>query len=138
MLTDTSLLLAGGAALAWGVWALFVRLAQETLLPETVVVVSYLTGGLVATGYLLWTPETASWSAVGAGYAVAAGLATGVGSLLYYTALRSADVGIVSTVTGLYFVVAAALGVVVLDEGVTVEKAVGILFAAAAVVMFTR
>lgn len=138
MLSDSSLALAVGASVAWGFWAVFVRLAQRTLLSETVVVISYLVGGALALCYLLYTPEVSTWSLAGVGYAVAAGVTTGVGSLLYYAALRNADVGVVSTITGLYFVVAAVLGVVVLDEGVTLQKVAGVAFAALAIVLFTR
>lgn len=138
MLSNSSLLLALGAAVAWGVWALFVRLAERTLLPETVVLVSYVTASLLVLGYVLVTPAGSPASVEGLGWAVAAGLATAVGSLLYYTALARADVGVVSTVTGLYFVVAAVLGVVVLREEVTAAKLAGIGFAVLAVVLLSR
>lgn len=138
MLSDSTLVLALAAAVAWGFWALFVRLAERTLLPETVVLVSYLTATVLVLGYVLLTPAGSPDSTAGLGYAVAAGVATAVGSLLYYTSLRRGDVGVVSTVTGLYFVVAAVLGVVVLREEVTAGKVAGIVLAGLAVVLLSR
>lgn len=67
------------------------------------------------------------------GYAVLAGLATGLGSAFYYTGLQYGNVGRVSTIVGLYFVVTVALGVLVLNELITLQKVVGVGFAVIAV-----
>ncbi|MFB6187672.1 MAG: hypothetical protein ABEI86_12510 [Halobacteriaceae archaeon] len=72
--------------------------------PELVVIISYSTGALIALGYFLLFSAQVSVTPVGVGFAVAAGVASGIGSLLYYIALKLGDVGVVSTLTGLYFV----------------------------------
>lgn len=131
--TGTALaLLAAGA---WGVWALFTKLATRTLVPEAVLVISYSVAILMGGGYLLATTGDVAVDTVGLGYAAAAGVATGAGSLLFYTSLRYGSVSVASTLVGLYFVVAAVLGVAFLGEAVTLRKVLGIGFAVVAVVL---
>jgi uncharacterized membrane protein len=130
------------AAVAWGVWALFTKLATRTLAPEAVLVVSYLVGSAIGLGFLVWTGEGAPLDAFvdspGLTYAVAGGVATGLGSVAYYTGLQSGSVSVVSTVTALYFVVAVLLGVVLLEESFTVTKALGVALAIGAVVLLAQ
>ncbi|MFB6255030.1 MAG: EamA family transporter [Halobacteriaceae archaeon] len=137
-LTESGADLGLAAAVAWGIWALFVRLAEQTVSPELVVIISYSTGALIALGYFLLFSAQVSVTTVGVGFAVAAGVASGIGSLLYYIALKVGDVGVVSTLTGLYFVVATVLGIVILNEGVTARKVGGIVMAMVAVVLLMQ
>lgn len=137
-----ALVLALLAAAAWGVWALCTKLATRTLAPEAVLVVSYLVGSGIGLGFLLWTGGSLSLDTFtdspGLTYAVAGGVATGLGSVAYYTGLQSGSVSVVSTVTGLYFVVAALLGVAFLGESFSAAKALGVAFAVGAVVLFSQ
>lgn len=130
------------AAVAWGVWALLTKLATRSLEPEAVLVVSYLVGSAVGLGFLLATTEGSLVAAfadpVGLQFAVGAGVATGVGSVAYYIGLRTGALNVVSTVTALYFVVAAVLGIVVLGESLEYTDALAMAFAVGAVVLFTQ
>lgn len=130
------------AASLWGVWALFTKLATRSLLPEAVLVVSYLVGSAVGLGFLLWNLDGSLagtfGDTTGVQYAVAGGVATGLGSIAYYTGLRVGSVGVVSTVTALYFVVAVLLGVLFLGESFDATKALGVLFAIGAVALLSQ
>ncbi|WP_136589533.1 EamA family transporter [Salinigranum halophilum] len=130
------------AAGAWGAWALFTKLATRTLAPEAVLVVSYLVGSAIGLGFLLWTGEESLLGAFadtpGLSYAVAGGVATGLGSVAYYTGLQSGSVSVVSTVTALYFVVAVLLGVFLLGEPFSATKALGVALAIGAVVLLSQ
>lgn len=130
------------AAVAWGTWALFTKLATRTLAPEAVLVVSYLVGSAIGLGFLVWTSDSAPLEAFvdrpGLAYAAAGGVATGLGSVAYYTGLQSGSVSVVSTVTALYFVVAVLLGVVFLGESFDVTKALGVALAIGAVVLLSQ
>lgn len=129
----SSLLFAVVATVCWGFWAFFVKLATRTGQPETVLVVSYAVGSGVGVVYFLLTPGAVAIGGRDLVFAVAAGLATGLGSALYYAGLDGGDVGRVTTIAGLYFLVSAALGVLLLNEAVTARKLVGTGFAVVAV-----
>ena len=66
------------------------------------------------------------------------GVATGLGSVAYYTGLQSGSVSVVSTVTALYFVVAVLLGVFLLGEPFSATKALGVALAIGAVVLLSQ
>jgi uncharacterized membrane protein len=121
------------------VWALLAKLATRSLAPETVLVVSYLVGsaiGLVALVLTLDGPITGMVvDTPGLTYAVGAGVASGLGSVVYYAGLKSGSVSVVSTVTGLYFVVATVLGILLLGESISASTLLGVAFAVGAVVL---
>jgi uncharacterized membrane protein len=125
-----------GAA-AWGFWAFFTKLATRTAAPQAVLVISYAVAGSIGLVYLLASPADLSMSTRDFGWAVGAGLATGLGSLFYYTGLDVGSVSVVSTVTALYFVVSVLLGVLVLNEVLTMQKGLGVLLAVVAVGLLT-
>lgn len=130
------------AAVAWGVWALMTKFATRSLAPEAVLVVSYLVGSAVGVVFLARTTDSALLGAFvdtrGLQYAVAAGLASGLGTVAYYAALKTGTVTVVSTVTALYFVVATVLGVVFLSESFSTTTALGVAFAVGAVVLLAQ
>ncbi|MFB6185071.1 MAG: EamA family transporter [Haloarculaceae archaeon] len=66
-------------------------------------------------------------------YAYAAGLCLAVGIISYYRALSLGPVSVVVPIFGLFLVTSSALGIVFLDEPLTARRALGILFAAAAI-----
>jgi uncharacterized membrane protein len=125
-------------ATAWGFWALLTKLATRSLAPEVVLVVSYVTGAVVGLVYLLATDVPLRVGGPGLGFALAAGVATGLGSVFYYAGLKLGRVSVVSTVTALYFVVAVLLGVLVLRESLDPGDVVGIVLAVAAVALLAR
>ena len=130
------------AASAWGVWALMAKLATRSLAPEAVLVVSYLVGSGIGLAALVWTLDGSLAETLvdtpGLRYAVGAGVASGVGSVVYYAGLETGSVSVVSTVTGLYFVVAVVLGILLLGESLSGTKALGVAFAVGAVVLLAQ
>lgn len=125
------------ATAAWGVWALFIKLATRTGRPEVVLLILYTVAIAVGIGFFLTNSGGVVISQRDFGFAVLAGLATGLGSAFYYTGLQYGSVGRVSTIVGLYFVVTVVLGVLVLNESLTLQKVAGIGFAAIAVVLLS-
>jgi len=65
----------------------------------------------------------------------AAGLFLAVGILAYYRALAAGPVSVVVPVFGMFVVTSSAVGVVALDEPLTLRKAVGIGLAIVAIVL---
>lgn len=133
----TALLLAGVGMVSWGVWAVFAELATRTLEPEVAMVVSYLAGVGIAVAYIASQGLSPTLSGVGVGYALAGGLFSGIGAVSYYAALEYGTSGVVTTVTALYFVVAAVLGVVFLGESVSLRDVAAIALAVGAVALLS-
>lgn len=136
-MSRTALAFAGVAMISWGLWAVFAKFAARALAPEVAMVVSYLAGITVAVTYLLSKGVTPQLSTAGVGYALAGGLFSGVGAVSYYTALRNGTAAVATTVTALYFVVAAVVGIVFLGESVSARDVAGIALAVGAVVLLS-
>ncbi|MCT9095969.1 EamA family transporter [Haloarchaeobius sp. HME9146] len=126
------------AMLAWGLWAVVADLATQTVSPTVAMVVSYLVGAGLALGYVFTQPESIEYTRDGLVTAGVAGVFAGLGAVAFYAGLARGSTSVVTTVSALYFVVAAAIGIAVLDEPVTVHRIAGIGFAVVAVVLLAR
>jgi uncharacterized membrane protein len=123
------------ATLSWGVWAVLADVATRTIQPTSAMVLSYGTSVLVALGYLAVQGESPALGEVGVWVALAAGMFAEVGAVAFYAGLEVGRTGIVTTISALYFVVAALLGVLVLGDSIGLREVVGIGFAVAAVAL---
>ncbi|TKX85956.1 hypothetical protein EXE43_10965 [Halorubrum sp. SS5] len=123
-------------AVAWGCWAVLADVATRSMAPEAAMIVSYAVGIGVASLYVLYRGSTVLGNDPTAlGAAALAGVASGVGAVAYYAALQAGAAGIATTVTALYFVVAAILGAVVLGESLALSDVAGIGAAVLAVAL---
>jgi uncharacterized membrane protein len=129
--------LALAAAACWGVWALFVKLATRSVEPVTALVISYFAAVGVAIPVIASSGVSFEFDRMDFVFAIAGGFATGIGSLLYYRALDIGDSGVISTIVGLYFVVAAVLGILLLGEPVTGQKIMGLILGATAIFLLS-
>jgi bacterial/archaeal transporter family protein len=116
-------------------WAMFADFSTRTLAPEVAMAVSYAVGVGVALTYIAAQSGAVSLAGSGVAFAVVGGLFSGIGSISYYAALKGGNRAFATTVTALYFVVAAALGIVFLGESVDVRDVAGIGLAVGAVVL---
>jgi len=121
------------AMLAWGVWSVVAAVATDHVSPEVAMIVSYGTGALVAAGYVLWRPSAVEFSTRGLGIAALAGVFAGVGAVAFYVGLDRGSTGVVTTVSALYFAVAAVLAVLFLNESASLRTAAGVATAGVAV-----
>ncbi len=121
-------------AVAWGFWAFFADLATRSMAPEAAMVVSYTVGIGVAALYIghRGTAVLAN-DPTAIGLAALAGVASGIGAVAYYAALQAGATGIATTITAMYFVVAALLGVVLLGDSLGASDVAGIAAAVVAV-----
>lgn len=123
-------------AVAWGFWAVFADVATESMAPEAAMIVSYTVGIGVAGLYVLYRGTSILGNDPTAiGIAGLAGVASGIGAVAYYAALQAGSAGVATTITAMYFVVAAGLGVVVLGESLAVTDVAGIGAAVVAVAL---
>lgn len=131
----TAVLFALLAMVAWGLWAVLANEATQSLAPAVAMIISYAASVVVALGYVAATSGDISVPRIGVGYALAAGVFAGVGAVAFYAGLEAGRTGIVTTISALYFVVAAVVGVLVLGEPLSWHDGVGIVLAAAAVAL---
>lgn len=127
--------LALAAMLGWGVWTVLANEATRTIHPEVAMILSYAASVVLAVGFVAFRHDTLELHREGISFALAAGIFAGIGAIAFYAALSHGRVGIVVTISALYFVVAAVLGVLFLGETLTPRQALGIGFAVLAVVL---
>ena len=126
------------AMVGWGVWVVLANVATRTLEPEVAMIVSYATSVVVALGYVARQPGSVTFDRAGVAYALAAGVFAGGGAVAFYAGLERGQTGIVATVSALYFVVAALLGIAFLGESLEWRDALGIAFAVLSVALLAR
>lgn len=126
------------AMLGWGLWSVLAKLATRSLSPALAMVVSYATGAVIAFGYVYAQRGSLSLPMEGVLLAGVAGVFAGIGGVAFYMGLNQGRAAVVTTVSGLYFVVAALIGVVVLGEAIDLYDVGGIGFAVLAVVLLAR
>lgn len=130
---QTAAALAIVALFSWGLWVVFAKLAGEMLSGGSIVVITYLVGGSVGIGYLLFRGIQPSLSSSAVKYAVLSGLFFGIGGLAYYAALRRGTTAATTTIAAMYFVVASVLAFLFLGEPLRVRDVIGIGLAIGAV-----
>ncbi|MFC6732020.1 MULTISPECIES: EamA family transporter [unclassified Haladaptatus] len=126
------------AMVSWGVWAVFADMATRSLEPEVAMIISYIVGIVIALGYVLALGKDLSVGGPGLTFAIAAGVFSGIAAVAFYAGLSAGRTGIVTTVSALYFVVAAIIAVLVLGDSMDLSDIVGVGFAILAVVMLAR
>jgi bacterial/archaeal transporter family protein len=126
------------AMLGWGVWTVLANEATKTVAPELAMILSYATSVIVAAGYVVIVGEPITLERTGTAYALVAGVFAGIGAVAFYTGLSYGQTGIVTTVSALYFVVAALLGIIILGESLGPTDVAGIGFAIIAVFLLAN
>jgi uncharacterized membrane protein len=107
--------------------------------PETAMIVSYATSTAIALGYVLSLRQDAlAFPRTGVLVAAVAGVFAGVGGVAFYAGLDQGRTAVVTTVSALYFVVAAAVGIAVFGDSLDASDAAGIALAVLAVLLLAR
>jgi transporter family protein len=125
------------AMLAWGVWAVLADAATQSVSPTLAVVVSYGASTVLAVGYLVVDSGSVEFDQTGIALALLSGVFGGIGVIGFYAGLQRGGTGVVTTVSALYFVVAAVLGVVFLEEPLALRDVAGVACAVVAVVLLS-
>ncbi|WP_336001867.1 EamA family transporter [Halorientalis halophila] len=134
MTNSTVLLVSLLGMFAYGLWAVLATIATRAMTPELTVVLSYGTATVIVLAYVLATGSPAL-DREGLLYALGSGAFLSVGAMSYYYGLKFGDAAIASTITGLFFVVAALVGILFLGDTIDATDAAGFAFAVCAVVL---
>ena len=130
------LALTGGAVVFWGIWGFISKLATNHIDARSVTI--YNSVGVVITAAVIlalgFRPE---WHNKGTTYGVLTGVFGTLGGIFFLFALTKGKVSVVLPAAALYPVLTTALAVIFLRERLTRLQGVGVLFALAAVLLFS-
>lgn len=121
----------------WGLWGFLSKIGSDSSSPMQMQILFTLGMLPVAMAMLANMRGTLDRNAGGIAYGVLSGMATGVGTLGYYAALRARDASLVTPTTGLFPVLTVALAFVVLRERLNKVQMAGMLLAFIAIVIFS-
>ena len=134
-----------GALATWGVWGVFGKIASGHLDGRSLFFYQLVTGLAVVfvafalTGFrpTLYSPGNPGQINEGVKWAIATGVVSALGQILYFSALGKGKASIVVLMTGLYPVVTVLLAFLVLRESITLTQGAGIGLALASMVLLS-
>jgi uncharacterized membrane protein len=121
----------------WGLWGLLSKIGSGTASPLQMQILFTLGMLPVAMAMLMHMRGRLDRNAAGIACGLLSGVATGVGTLGYYAALRDQNASVVTPVTGLFPVLTVVLAFVVLRERLNKVQMGGMLLALASVVILS-
>jgi transporter family protein len=124
-----------GAILCWGGWAFLPKLSAQYISDRSAIVYQGLGGAILASLIFLNLSDRLETQPQGAIIAVIAGMLNFLGVLFYIKAVSKGSVAIVSTLSALYPLVVISLGLIVLQETLTLKQAIGMGFALVAIAL---
>lgn len=135
---NTQIILILTATALWGLWGFFAKLASQRLGPGAVFL-NALSFFLTVFVFIVLTQHlpTLKKEPIGIGFALIAGICSGLASSLFYIAITKSPVGIMVAITALYPIVTILLSVWFLKESLTLTKLVGILLGSLALILLT-
>ncbi|WP_071932571.1 EamA family transporter [Halodesulfurarchaeum formicicum] len=138
-MATTAIWLAVVTMVAWGGWAIFAKISTETISSDLATLVTYASASVFLLGnYLYNSQNPADFDPTGVTYALGAGIASAIGAVTMYSALKTGDASVVTPISGLYFVIAAVLGVLIFKEPIGMKKAAGLVFAVISITLVTQ
>ena len=99
---------------------------------------SYATSVVTALAYGFARDQPVATARTGVAVALGAGVFAGIAAVAFYAGLERGQTTVVTTVSALYFVVAAVIGVAVLGDSVEATDVAGVGFAVPSVVLLAR
>ena len=127
------------ALVAYSLVAPLTKIATRDLPADTVALVTNGMLVITALAFVVATdkPLASALTHEHAPYMYAAGACLAVGILAYYRALAAGPVSVVVPIFGLFLVASSVIGVLFLDEALTLRKGAGVVLAVVAVFLTT-
>jgi bacterial/archaeal transporter family protein len=123
--------------LGWGLWGFLSKIGSEAASPLQMQILFTLGMLPVAIGMLLQMRGKLDRNGGGITYGLLSGVATGLGTLGYFAALREQSASVVTPLTGVFPVLTVALAFVVLRERLNKVQMFGMLLALASIVILS-
>ena len=121
----------------WGLWGFLSKIGSEAASPLQMQILFTLGMLPVAVGMLWQMRWKLDRNRGGVTYGILSGVATGLGTLGYYAALREQNASVVTPVTGLFPVLTVMLAFVALRERLNKVQTGGMLLALASIVVLS-
>jgi bacterial/archaeal transporter family protein len=121
----------------WGLWGFLSKIGSEAATPMQMQILFTLGMLPVAVGMLLQMRWKLDRDRGGVTYGLLCGIATGLGTLGYYAALREQNASVVTPLTGLFPVLTIVLAFVVLRERLNKVQMGGMVLALASIVILS-
>jgi transporter family protein len=121
----------------WGLWGFLSKIGSGTASPMQMQILFTLGMLPVAVGMLVQMRGKLDRDRAGITYGLLSGIATGVGTLGYFAALREQDASVVTPLTGIFPVLTVILAFVILRERLNKVQMGGMLLALASIVILT-
>jgi len=124
------------ALLAWGGWGWLSKLAAVRTSPAGIALWATVASILPIAAFAFAAADRAALRP--APLALAAGLLAGVATVAFYLALGRGPASVVFPLTGMYILIPAVLGLILLREPLTIMRLLGMACAALAVFFLSR
>ena len=121
----------------WGLWGFLSKIGSEAASPLQMQILFTLGMLPVAIGMLVQMRWKLDRNGGGVTYGILSGVATGLGTLGYYAALREQNASVVAPVTGLFPVLTVVLALLLLRERLNKVQMGGMLLALASIVILS-
>jgi len=121
----------------WGLWGFLSKIGSEAASPLQMQILFTLGMLPVAFGMLFQMRWKLDRNRGGVSYGLLSGIATGLGTLGYYAALREQNASVVTPLTGVFPVLTVVLAFVVLRERLNKLQMAGMLLALASIVILS-
>jgi uncharacterized membrane protein len=121
----------------WGLWGFLSKIGSGSANPLQMQVLFTLGMLPVALGMLLQMRWKLDRNAGGATYGILSGVATGLGTIGYYAALRAQNASVVTPITGLFPLLTIVLAFIVLRERLNKVQMGGMLLALASIAILS-
>src|SRR6476620_5944720 len=121
----------------WGMCVVLSKVGSASANPQQMQILFTLGMLPVAIGMLLHMRGKLDRDRLGISYGLLSGIATGLGTLGYFAALRQQDASVVTPLTGVFPILTVALAFVVLRERLNKVQMGGMLLALASIVILS-
>jgi transporter family protein len=112
--------------LAWGLWAFLPKVATKYIDPQSSIIYQVLGGILVGLGVLISLKFQIQFNMPGFSLSLAIGILGFLGAFTYLVAVSRGPLSLVAPITALYPMFAILLGLLFLNETITIKQAAGI------------
>lgn len=123
------------ALVVWGFWGLFSKLATQYIHPSHAAAYEVVGAAMVALCIVIYAQFKLDTNPLGVFYAILTGICMSLGGVLFLMALSRGNAYVVTMLTSLYPIVTLLLLFLVFRESITIRQAVGMVFAACAVIL---
>lgn len=124
-----------GAILCWGTWAFLPKFSAQYISATSAIVYQVLGGAILSLFIFLNLDIHLETNLRGVVLAIIAGILNFLGVLFYIKAISKGSVTIISTLSALYPLVVIVLGLLLLQETLTIKQAIGMGFALVSIIL---